>query len=63
MFVFVIGAPCLNGGHDDGFVSSVGHQSLDSVGLLVYHGMHTIYGAPMLYYRSLWTARTPPKMG
>jgi hypothetical protein len=41
---FVIGAPCLNGGHGYGFASIVGHPRSDSVGLLVYDGMRTYQG-------------------
>jgi hypothetical protein len=37
----VTGAPCLNGGHNYGFASSVGHPRSDSVGLLVYDGKRT----------------------
>jgi hypothetical protein len=53
--------PPLNGGHGYDFTSSVGHLRLDSVGLLVYDGMCTIFGAPMLYFRSLWTMPTMPR--
>jgi hypothetical protein len=38
---FVIGALCLNEGHDYNFTSSVGHPRLDSVELLVYDGICT----------------------
>jgi hypothetical protein len=59
----VTSAPCLNGGHAYGFVSSVGHPRLDLVGLLVYDGMYAISRAPMLYYRSLGTMPTLPRIG
>jgi hypothetical protein len=45
---FVIAAPCLNGSHDYGFPSSMGHPRSDSIWLLVYDGMHTIFGAPVV---------------
>jgi hypothetical protein len=37
------------------FASNVGHSRLDSVGLLVFDGMRTIFEAPVLCYRSLRT--------
>jgi hypothetical protein len=52
---FVTRVPYLNGGNGYGFTSSVGHPRSDLVGLLVYDGMCTISGAPVLYYRSLET--------
>jgi hypothetical protein len=58
MVVMVIGAPFTNGGHGYGFSSSVRHSRSNSVGLLVYDGMCTIFGAPLLYYRSLRTTLT-----
>jgi hypothetical protein len=60
---FVTGAPCLNEGHSYGFASSVAHPRSDLVRLLVYDGMHTFLGAPVLYYRSLGTAPTLLGMG
>jgi hypothetical protein len=59
---FMTGAQCLNGGHGYDFASSVGHLRLDSVGLLVYDGMHTYLG-PVLYSKSLGAAPTLPGMG
>jgi len=38
---FVTGTPCLNGGHNYGFASNVGHPRSDSVELLVYDGKRT----------------------
>jgi hypothetical protein len=36
MVILLTSAPYLNGGHDYGFTSSVGHPRLDSVGLIIY---------------------------
>jgi hypothetical protein len=55
---FVTDAPCLNGGHGYDFASSVGHSRSNSVGLLVYDGIHTISGVLVLYYKSLETTPT-----
>jgi len=43
------GAQCLNGGHGYDFDSYVGHSRLDSIGLLVYDGMHTYLGAGVVF--------------
>jgi hypothetical protein len=67
-FMFDLGS---NGGFSDGrtmchgyhFVSSVDHPISDSVGLLVYDSMHTIYGKPVLYYKSFGTTSTLPRRG
>jgi hypothetical protein len=40
------------------FASSIGNLRSDSVGLLVYDSMRTIFGVSMLYYRSFRTAPT-----
>jgi hypothetical protein len=60
---FVNSAPFTNVGHGYGFASSVDHPRLNLVGLLVYDGMCTIFGVPVLYYRSLGTVPTLPKNG
>jgi len=60
---FVTGAPCLNWGHGYNFASSLGYPRLDLIGPLVYDGMHTISGAPVLYYRSIRTGPTLSRMG
>ncbi len=39
--------------HGYEFATSVGHLKSDLVGLLVYDGMCTISGSPVLYYKSL----------
>jgi hypothetical protein len=59
---FMIGASFMNGGHGYGFASSVGHLRSDSVRLLVYNVMHTIYVALVFYYKSLDTTPTLPGM-
>jgi hypothetical protein len=55
---FVTGAPYLNRGHNYEFANSVGHPRSNSIGLLIYDGICTIYEAPMLYYKSLGIALT-----
>jgi hypothetical protein len=62
MVIFVINAPFTNGGHGDGFASSVAHPRSNSVELLVYDGMHIISWASVLYYRSLGSLQ-PCKKG
>jgi len=59
---FVTNVPFMNRGHHYGFASSVGHPRSNSVRLLVNDGIRTIYGAPVLYYRTIGTASTLPGM-
>jgi len=49
--------------HGYGFTSSMGYLRSDSIGLLVYDGMCTISGSPVLYYKSLGIALTLPMRG
>jgi hypothetical protein len=60
---FVTGTPFMNMGHDYSFSSSVSYPRSDSVRLVVYDGMCTIFGALVLYYRSLETTLTLWKRG
>jgi hypothetical protein len=60
---FVTDTLCLNGDHGNGFANSVGHRRSNSVGLLVYDTMCTIFETPILYYRSLRTTPTLPRRG
>jgi hypothetical protein len=55
---FVTSSPFTNEGHSYGFVSNVNHSRLDSIRLLIYDSMRTIFGAPVLYYKSLGTTPT-----
>jgi predicted glycosyltransferase involved in capsule biosynthesis len=57
---FVTGTPCLNEGHSYSFSSSAGYSRSDSVGLLVYDDIRTIFRASVLYYMSLGTTPTLP---
>jgi hypothetical protein len=60
---FVTITLCLNEGHIYGFASSVGPPRSDSIRLLVYEGMRTIFGVLVLYYRPLETVLTLPIKG
>lgn len=55
MIIFVTGAPCLNGVR---VTSSIGNSRSNSVDLLVYDDMRTIFGVSVLYYRSFRTVPT-----
>jgi len=50
-------------GHSYDFASIMGHPRLDSVGLIIYDDIHTIFGTLVLYYRFIRTMPTLPRNG
>jgi hypothetical protein len=54
----VIGAALMGSHYRTNIISSVGHPKSDLVMPLVLYTVASIFGAPMLYYRSLGTMST-----
>jgi hypothetical protein len=59
----VTSSPFTNEGHSYDFASNVNHPMSDSIRLLIYDSMRTIFGALVLYYKSLGTTPTPSGRG